>query len=92
MTDLWIGENDTIFKISENIPFSSDWFWITLKGLTKTSMLRLKLVTRIFAEYLLDLKMTVLDNLGPKFIKKMLKVLAMFLGFVGFFSLCLLQW
>ena len=90
MTDLWIGENDTIFKISENILFSSDWFRIMLKGLTKTSMLRLKLVTRIFAGYLLDLKMTVLDNLGPKFIKKMLKVLAMFLGFVGFFSLCLL--
>ena len=90
MTDLWIGENDTIFNISENILFSSDWFRITLKGLTKTSMLRLKLVTRIFAGYLLDLKMTVLDNLGPKFIKKMLKVLAMFLGFVGFFSLCLL--
>ena len=109
---LWIGGTCTIFKISGKMPCSNDWFKMKVKGLTKTSMLSLRIVTGIlvgprafrlfkwdisfrasswviglstnefneellrkFLKFFLDWGMVL-------FVKKFLKALAMFLGFV----------
>ena len=44
---LWIDEISTIFRISEKMSCSNDWFRIRVKGLAKSSMLSLRIVAGI---------------------------------------------